>query len=126
MTPIKIIALTFIALILAKLVIIYINPMSWKLVVRKFTANPFITMFVGLITAIVILRYLLQELTIIQIFASMTFMMALMTVQFAAFGNEITELTDNFFEDRSIMKKAWLSITLWLTLITWVVYAIFI
>jgi len=126
MTPLEIIALVFIALIAMKLAVISINPMSWKSVIKKFYKHPMITMLFGLVAAIVILRYLLAELTIVEIFASMTFMMALMTVQFAVFGKEILETTDKFFEDRAIMKKAWLAITIWIALIIWVVYEIFI
>lgn len=83
-------------------------------------------MGLGLIAAVVILQFLLKELTIIQIFAAMTFMMALMMIQFAAFGKEIVELSDKFFEDRSIIKKAWIAITIWIVLMGWVLYEMFV
>jgi len=83
-------------------------------------------MGLGLIAAVVILQFLLKELTIIQIFAAMPFMMALMMIQFAAFGKEIVELSDKFFEDRSIIKKAWIAITIWIVLMGWVLYEMFV
>lgn len=126
MSPIKIIALIFIIFAIIKLVIISINPMSWKSVVKKIYIKPFVTATVGLIMAAVILRYLLEELTIVQVFASMTFMMALMIVQFAGLGNEIVELSDKFYNDRSILKKVWLSLILWIALMGWVLYEIFV
>ena len=101
MTPVKIIALVFIIFVLVKLLVICINPSSWKSFIKKFYSKPIFTMILALAVAVIILRYLLAELTIVQIFASMTFMMALMMVQFAAFGNEIVELSDKFFKNRN-------------------------
>ena len=126
MTPIEIIALIFIIFALVKLVVIFINPMSWKSVVKKIYVKPVVTTAVGLVGMAVILRYLLEELTIVQIFASMTFMMALMMIQFSALGHEIVEMSDKFFNDRDILKKVWLSLALWIVLMGWVLYEIFV
>ena len=60
-----------------------------------FYSKPMVTTVLALIVAIVILRILLQELTIVQVFAAMTFMMALMMVQFASYGKEIIEIINN-------------------------------
>jgi hypothetical protein len=124
MSPIKIIALIFVVFALVKLVVISISPASWKTFIKKMYAKPLYTIGLSLIAAIFILRYLLQELTIVQIFASMTFMMALMMVQFAVFSKEITELMDKFLNDRNVLKRAWLSISIWLILMIWVLYKI--
>ena len=126
MTPIKIIALVFVIFALVKLIVICINPISWKGVVKKFYSKPLLTTALALIVALIILRYLLQEMTIVQIFASMTFMMALMMVQFAAFGKEIIELSDKYFEDRNLIKKAWLAISIWIILMIWVLIELFV
>ena len=126
MAPVKIIALIFVVFALIKLIVICINPQSWKSVVKSIYAKPILTTGLCLVIAAVILRCLLQELTIIQIFASMTFMMALMMMQFAAMGNEIVELSDKFLNDRSIMKKIWLPLSIWIILMIWVLYEIFV
>ena len=126
MTPIEIIALVFVIFALIKLLVICINPASWKSVVKAIYVKSVFTTIAALIIALVILRYLLQELTIVQIFASMTFMMALMMVQFAALGNEIVELSDKFLNDRNILKKMWLSLSIWIVLMGWVLYEIFV
>jgi hypothetical protein len=126
MTPIEIVALVLIAVVLIKLTVICINPLSWKAVVKKIYGKPVVTIIVGLIMAVVILRYLLQELTIVQIFASMTFMMALMMVQFALLGDEIMALSDKFLNDRSMFKRVWPSLILWILLMGWVLYEIFV
>ncbi|MCK5013583.1 MAG: hypothetical protein KAS66_07170 [Candidatus Omnitrophica bacterium] len=92
MTPVKIIALIFIVFVLVKLLVICIDPASWKSVIKKIYMKPIYTIVISLIAALVILRFLLQEMTIVQVFASMTFMMVLMRVQFAALGNEVIEI----------------------------------
>ena len=94
MTPVKIIALIFVVFALIKLVVIGINPTHWKGVVKKIYVKPISTTVFSLLLGAIILRYLLEELTIVQIFASMTFMMALMMIQFAALGKEVVEITD--------------------------------
>ena len=126
MTPVKIIALVFIIFALVKLLVICVNPSSWKSFIKKFYSKPIFTIVLALAVAVVILRYLLAELTIVQIFASMTFMMALMMVQFAALGNEIVELSDRFLNDRNIIKKMWLSLSIWIILMVWVLYELFV
>ena len=126
MTPVKVIALVFIVFALVKLLVIWIKPKSWKAFVKKIYAKPIYTKIAALILALVILRYLLQELTIVQIFAAMTFMMALMMLQFASFSKEILELSDQFLKDRKILKKVWLSLSIWIILMGWALYELFI
>jgi len=126
MTPVKIIALCFIVFALVKLLVICIDPASWKSVIKTIYAKPVYTIGLSLIAALGILTFLLQEMTIVQIFASMTFMMALMMVQFAALGNEIVELSDRFFNDRNIIKKMWFPLSIWIILMVWVLYEIFV
>lgn len=126
MTPVEIIALIFVVFALVKLVVIGINPSHWKSVVKKIYVKPVITTVISLILGAVILRYLLEELTIVQIFASMTFMMALMMVQFAVLGTEVVEIADKLFADRNILKKLWFPLVLWTALMGWVLYEIFV
>lgn len=126
MTPVKMIALVFIVFALVKIAVICVNPLSWKAFVRKIYGKPAVTAIVSLIMAAVILRYLLRELTIVQVFASMTFMMALMMAQFAMLGNEIIGLSDRFLNDRTIIKKMWVPITIWIALMGWVLYELFV
>jgi len=126
MRAVEIIALFFVILVLVKLAVIMINPQKWKSVVKTIYTQPQFTMLFGLGLAAVIFYYLQQEMTIVQIFAAMTFMMALMMVQFGALGHEIIELSDKFLDNRSILKKVWLSLSIWLILIAWVLFEIFV
>jgi hypothetical protein len=126
MTSVKIIALIFVIFALVKMLVVFIDPASWKSVVKKIYVKPIYTITISLISAAVILRFLLQEITIVQIFASMTFMMVLMMVQFAALGNEVVEITEKFLDNKNLIKKLWLSLTLWILLMGWVLYELFV
>lgn len=126
MTPLQIIALAFVVFALLKIVIILKDPQAWIAFVKALYSKPLLVSLIFLGLAGIILKCLLQELTIIQIFASMTFMMAMMMVQFAAFSKEIIEISDKFLNDKAVLKKAWLSLAVWLALMVWVVVEVFV
>ena len=126
MTPVKIIALIFTIFSLVKLVVVLINPSSWSSVVKKMYAKTGYVMAFSVVAAVIILTYLLQELTIVQIFASMTFMMTLMMLQFSIFGKEIIELSDKFLSDKNLLKRMWPVLLIWIILMIWVIYEIFV
>ena len=116
----------FVVFALIKLVVIWMNPASWKSVVKAIYGKPVITIVVSLIAGVGILMALLQELTIVQIFASMTFMMALMMMQFAALGEEVSEIVDKFLDDKRLLKKIWFVLLVWIILMGWTLYEIFV
>ena len=126
MTPVKIIALVFIVFAVVKLLVISIDPASWKSVVRAMYIKPAYTMALSVILGFVILSFLLQEMTIIHVFAAMTFMMTLMMIQFAAMGDKVIEITELFFDDKNLIKKFWFPILIWILLMGWVLYEIFV
>ena len=126
MTCLEWISLIIIVMICIKLIVVWMNPVSWKSVVNSVDARTAVTKTVGIILAAIILRCLLQELTIVQIFASMALMMALMMIQFAGYGREMIELSEKLLNDRSWIKKVWLSLVLWIGLMIWVLYDIFV
>ncbi|MBU0469122.1 MAG: hypothetical protein KKD07_09340 [Candidatus Omnitrophica bacterium] len=125
MTPLQIIALAFVVFAFLKIIIILKDPQAWISFVKALYSKPLLVSLISLVVAGIILKCLLQELTIIQIFASMTFMMAMMMVQFAAFSQEIIELSDKFLKDRAVMRKAWLSLSVWIVLMVWVIIEVF-
>ncbi len=124
MTPVKILALLVAVLGAVKLLVILTRPKSWLPAVKTVYAKPVLTMILALAAAGIILKYLLMELTIIQIFAAMSFMMALMAMGIAAYGKEITDFAEKLLQDKNVIKKAWLSIIVWIVLIVWVFCAI--
>ena len=126
MTPIEIIALIFVIIGLIKMIVLFINPANWMKVVDKVYSNSAVTMIVGLVLAVVILNYLLAELTIVQIFAAMAFLGALMMINFASYGKETVTWANKLLKDKNMMKRSWLSIVVWIALMLWVLYALFV
>lgn len=126
MRPVEILALLVAALVAIKLFVIIVRPKSWLRVVKTIYARPVLTMALALAAAAVILKYLLRELSIIQIFAAMSFMMALMVIGIAAQGKEIIGVAEKLLQDKNVIKKAWLSIIVWISLIAWVFYALLV
>ena len=125
-TPIETLAFIIAALSLIKILVILVNPMSWfRGVVKPVYSNPFWLQFIGLILAGVSLFYLLQELTIVQIFAVMFLFAALMLFGVAAYNKEILALADKIYKKKGAIKKSWLSILIWLVLIIWVLVELF-
>ena len=93
MTPVEIFALIVALAAAIKIVVILINPKAWINVVKKVYTNNSLLMIVSLILAAVVLYYLLMEITIIQIFAVMLFLMLLMAMGMAIYKKEIISIT---------------------------------
>jgi len=125
-TPIETLALIIALLSLIKLIVILVNPMSWfKGVVKPIYSNPFMLQLIGLILAGVSLFYLLREFTIVQIFAVMFFFASLMLFGVGAYAKEILDFADKIYKKKDTIKRAWLSILVWLVLIFWVLMELF-
>lgn len=126
MTPIEIIALIVILVAAIKIIVLLINPKSWMGVVRKVWTNPMITSVISLILAAVVLYYLLQEITIIQVFAAMALVGLLAALGIAAYSNEIVALGEKMLKDKAVIKKAWLALLIWIILIIWALKELFL
>lgn len=110
----------------AKLIVILVKPRSWMNFAKTVWKNPMITMIVSLILAAVVLYYLLQELTIIHIFAVMLFLMLLAAVSMAAYSAEMFAMADKLLKNKAVVKKAWLSILVWAILVLWALKELFL
>lgn len=77
---------------------------------------------IALLLAAVVLKYLLAELTIVQIFAVMSFMAFLMVIGVAFYAKETTTMINKLLKDRNVLKKGRLAITIWTVLMIWVLY----
>lgn len=119
MTPIEIMALIFIIVGAIKLIVILVKPKAWASLVKKVWSSPILVMIVALILAAITLNYLLVELSIIHIFAVMLFTALLAAISMAAYPKEIVALAQKMLKDKAVIKKAWLSIIIWIVLIIW-------
>jgi hypothetical protein len=126
LTPIEIMTLIIAVFAAIKILVILINPKSWMNVVKTVYGNPILTTIISLVLAVVVLNYLLVELTIVQIFAVMLFLSLLMVIGIAAYSKDILQLASKLLENREVLKKAWLAIIVWVILIVWVLYTLFV
>ena len=126
MTPIEIIALVLIAVSSIKILVILVKPNAWlNSVVKPIWKNPFLMTIVSFILAAVVLYYLLQELTIVQIFATMAFLVLLMAIGFSVAAKETLAFAEKMYKIKGMIKKFWFYIFLWIALMAWVLYALF-
>ncbi len=125
MTPIEIIAVILVAVSILKLVILAIKPKIWLRLVEAIYSKPKAMMWVSLILGAMVLYYLLQTMTIVQIVAVMAFMSLLMAVGFSAFPGYIVETAQKAFRRKHLVRRAWLMTIVWVVICVWVLYEIF-
>ncbi len=129
MTPVEIMALIVAVFVGFKLLMILISPKSWMGIVETVTIwkNPIPTILVSIVLAAVTLMYLLQELTIVQIFATTLFVMFLMIISLSSCAKATLALEKQVFKEIGVKlsMEAWLAIIVWGILTIWVLWALF-
>ena len=126
-TPVEWMALILIVISAIKIIVILVKPKAWNdSVVKKLWKNSGLAMIVSLILAAVALYYLLQELTIVQILATMLFLALLIAVGVAAYKKEVIGLADKMLKNKAVIKKSWLYIIIWIVLLLWGAKEIFL
>src|SRR3989344_2113092 len=105
LTAIDIMAIILIVLSLIKITVLATKPKSWIKVAKFVYGTPGITTIISLILAIIILRYLLAELTIVQIFAAMLLLVPLMAISFSAFSKDMITLANKIIHT-DVLKKS--------------------
>lgn len=124
-TPIEWIVTIFAVLVLIKLVVIMINKKSWWNLTKGVYGNPGITGVVFLVLAAVVLWFLLQELSIVQIIAAGVFMVLLMGFAFMGYSKELMSLAKNIYA-KKFSGRMWLYIIIWVVLLIWVLWELFV
>ena len=126
MTPIEIMALIAAIIVPIKIIMLLRSQKSWfNTVTRRFWGNATVTTILSLIVVIVTLYYLLQELTIVQIWAVMLFAMALISLGLAPFSKYMLDVEQKWFTETNVLKIGWFAAIVWLVLIIWVLYTLF-
>ena len=113
------IAAIFVLVGILKLLFIFFSPKTWFGFAKKVYSKPKVISFISLILAAVVLYYLLGAgITILQIFAVMTFMVLLVAVGLANHVKQILK----FYEKKNfkkILAEQWLYMILWIVLLIW-------
>ena len=126
MTPIEIMAFIAAIIVPVKLIMVWRSQKSWfNTVTRRFWGNATVTTILSLIVVIVTLYYLLQELTIVQIWTVMLFAMALISLGLAPFSKYMLDVEQKWFTETNVLKIGWFAAIVWLVLIIWVLYTLF-
>lgn len=126
MTPLEIIAFLLVLLGLIKLAVVSRNPKKWLTFWKKKYSNTTATNIVALVLAGVVLYYLLQELTIVQIMAVAAFIALVFLIGFLPYVKELFEMAEKMLKQDNTLKKSWLVILVWLLLSLWVLWEIFL
>lgn len=127
MTPIEIIALIGAIIVPVKIVMLLKGQKFWfETVTEKYWGNAVTTTILSLLAVAVLLFFLLKELTIIQIWAGAVFGMALTSLGFAPFSKWMLGVEKKWFTETNVLKTGWIALIVWLSLITWVLYSLFV
>jgi hypothetical protein len=123
--PLEILAATVIVLSLVKLTVGLISPKSWLNFARKIYVKPQVTSAVASVLAAVVLYVLISSgMTIVHILAVTLFIMLILVVGIARYGDEIISWAME--QDlRAMIKDHWLYALIWIALIAWGIIAIF-
>ena len=125
LTPLEIIALIFAVFALIKLVVVSVKKELWyRNVAKPIYTSKKVSAVVFSVLAIIIFYYLLQELSIAQIFATIAFSSLLIGLAFLSFADELTKLLDKAYRKKI---RGWQTVYLlvWVVLLLWVLYEIF-
>jgi len=125
MNSLEILALIFVIAGLIKLLVLLIIPKSWTSFVKNLYKRPNLLLGVELILTVIVLYYLIQYLSIIQIIGGVILGALLTGMTFAAYGKELTPFITKLFNKGNLFRKAWLPMLIWLALIIWVLQALF-
>ena len=124
-TSLGIIALVLLSLAVIKILVFLINPQAWMNFSKSLFKNKFFFQLVCLILALIVFYYLVHSLTIIQIFAAIAFVALFIGIGLADSYGKIISIYEKQIKEKSLWKKNWLYILLWLALMVWVFIELF-
>ena len=108
---------------LVKIGFILLKPKAWMTFASKIWKKPKVTGIIALILSAAVLYYLLQEMTIVQIFAALLFFSLLMAMGFSPYIKEL--ISFNKKNMKKIVRELRLYLLIWLVLIIWVLWEVF-
>ena len=125
MTAIETIALIIALVGITKVICLAINPRIWIGFGKKLWSNTIGFNIFAIIIALVVLKYLLVELTIVQIFAVFGFMAPFFWIAMSPYRKDMLELVERNLAQGNILKKNWFATLAWRILTVYVLKEIF-
>ena len=124
-TSLGIIALILLALAVVKILVLLIKPQAWMGFAKSLYKNKFLFQLICFVLALVVLYYLTQSLTIIQIFAAIAFVALFLGIGLTDASSHLVPIYEKQIKDKTLWKKNWFYMLLWLALMVWVFIALF-
>ena len=121
---VEIIALVFVLAGLVKILIILVSRNSWANLVKGLYSKPGTLIAAELILAVIVLYYLLQYLSIVEIMACVVLGALLTGMVFSAYGKELMPSMLKLLKTNAL-KKAWVPVLVWIILMIWTLGALF-
>jgi len=126
MTPIEIIALVGAVIVPIKIIMLIKGQKYWfEKVTKRFWGNAVSTTIFSLLAVAALLVFLLEELTIIQIWVGAIFGMALTSLALAPFSKWMLGVEKKWFAETNVFRTGWIALIVWLALIIWVLIVLF-
>lgn len=126
MNPTEIMAFIVAFFTLGKMLTMLFSQKSWFTnSTKRFWAHPRILTIGSLVAVIVSLWFLLQELTIVQVFAVTFFSMSLIVLGLAPLSKYMLEIEEKWFKEEKMITIGPIAWIVWSGLSIWVLYTIF-
>ncbi len=125
-TSVEIIAIVFLALVVIKMIVLLISPKSWMGFAKGIWGNKIVAQIVALVLAAVVFYYLIQELTIVQIFAAAAFVSLLLVIGMSDLVGRLINVYEKHIKNGTLWKEYWLYTLIWLVLMVWVFIELFL
>ncbi|MBU1864126.1 MAG: hypothetical protein KKH94_10720 [Candidatus Omnitrophica bacterium] len=117
--PLKVFAGILIIFAVIKTVVVLRNPQAWFNFAKKLYRRPPVTQAAALVLAAIVLCFLMNAgMTMIHILAVMVFIMLLMLVGMAPYGEQLINWVQGQ-DIKKMMKGMWLYMAVWIVLLLW-------
>ena len=111
-------------LIIVKILFVAFNAKGWLSFGERLYSSPIVLVLAEAILAAVLFYYLLMQITIVQIMASLGLGALLTGIVFAVYPKETMAWAGKFLKRKTILDRAWLPIIIWLVLAVWALSAL--
>jgi hypothetical protein len=125
MNPLEILALILAIAVFIKLVTVLAAPKSWLNFIKSIYKRPNLLLGIELILTTIVLYYLTQYLSVIQIIGGVILGALLTGMTITTYSKELLPSFIKIFKKGNMFKRAWLPMLIWLALIIWILQALF-
>ena len=124
LTSVDLIALIFVVIALIKLIVLVFNKKGWyNSIAKPVYSNPMLSELLLLIVGGTLFYFISQELTIVQIFATIGLAAILFAIAFLQYSHEFMTFMREVY-DQEFNRIQWVHLVAWLAILTWVFYEI--